>query len=229
MLAFDLVGGWTSPNLLLRFLTLGDTKWEPLRAGFTHRVTRERVTLGMGPPSPSLAMAFAPGLDRFRPTIDADLLDEILTHRAVVTVSNPVGTGLERVTTLVRAANAVVDAGALAVRCRTSGLAHGADGFQALAVDVEAAVGRPHDLVEALFGLYVHTHLDPRPSTLGMSVFDAPDVEIDGTGDLDRDLPRLRAAALDVLRGGPVSLRPDVRGLGATLTNPHGLTTPPGA
>ena len=226
MLAFDLPGGWTSPNLLVRFLTLGNNPWQPLRAGFTHRVTGERVKLALGPPSEALAAAFASGVDRFRPTVDAALLDELLTHRSVVTVSDGTldRTPFERARSLARAADAIVNAGALGARCRTSGLAHGADGFQALVAAADAAADADA-LAEALFDLYVHVRDGDGPSsTLGMHALGAPDVELVGAGDPDLDLPRLRAAALAVLRGAETRPRPDDRGLPALLSNPHGVT-----
>jgi hypothetical protein len=223
VLAFELVGGWTSARLLVRFLGLGDAEWEPLRAGFTRRGTRERVTLAMGPASPALALRFAAGVDRFRPTLDEALIDEVLAHRAVVVVSDPrpAAPPLDAAATLVRAASAVVNAGALALRCRTSGLAHGADGFQALA----GGVDRADDRVAALLALYVTFAVGPRPSTVGLQAFALPDLELPVAGDPDRDLPRLRAAALDLLRGrtGTGSVRPDDRALPDVPANPHGL------
>lgn len=120
-----------------------------------------------------------------------------------------------------------MNAGALGARCRTSGLAHGADGFQALVSAVDAAVGTDA-VTEALFDLYVHVHDgSERPSTVGMHALGAPDVELVRAVDPDLDLPRLRAAALAVLGGAETRPRPDDRGLSAPLTNPHGLTPGP--
>lgn len=223
MLAFDLPGGWTSPNLLLRFLALGNNPWQPLRAGFTHRVTGERVKLAWSPVSNPLIAAFSADFDR---RIDAALLDEILAHRAVVTVSIDAGDGdpIARAVTLARAADAVVNAGALAVRCRCSGLAHGADAFQARVAAVEATAGVPSALHEALLEVYVDIPLRPgRPSTVGMQALGLPDVELPRAGDPDLDRERLWGAARDLLRGPVPASRVDNRGHPSAMTNPHGL------
>lgn len=224
--AFDLVGGWTSPGLFVRLLTLGEGPWEPLRTGFTHRVTGERVRLGMGGRSATIAEAFAAGVDWFRPSIDEALLVEIADHRAVASVWDPSGDRpFSRALTLLRAANVVVDAGALAARCRTSGLAHGHDAVQALLAEAEAAAADGDAaLAEPLLAAYVR--FDParaRPCTLGMHALGAPDLALATAGPPDRDLPRLRAAALAVLRGRTVAATPDDRALPGPLHNGFGV------
>lgn len=224
-LAFDLVGGWTSPNLFLRLLTIVEGPWEPLREGFVHRDTGERARLSMGPPSPELAATFPSGVDPFAPTIDEGLSDEIDAHRAVVTVrsaSDP-APALVRALTVVRATNAALNAGAVAVRCRTSGLAHSAEAFQALAAVVEVA--GEESRAEALYGLYV-LHARSMGCTLGMHALGRPDVALRAAGaDLDLDLARLRALGMSIARGDPRgdAAEPDPRPLPAPLKNPFGL------
>jgi hypothetical protein len=230
-LAFDLVGGWTSPMLYLRLLTIVDHPWEPLRTGFTHRDTGEHVQLLMGPPQPDLPAAIAAGVDPFAPSIDETLIDEIAVHKAVVTVRSAKDDrrgSIERAVTMARAANAAINGGATAIRCRTSGLSHSAEAFQVLAAQVDAAAGDPAALGEALLAIYVLPSLSTTPpSTIGMHALGLPDVSVAASGDPDRDLAKLRALALGVARGTrTVAPAPDARGLDAPRTNPLGLAPP---
>lgn len=221
--AFDLVGGWTSPHLLLRLMEVVDSPWEALKAGFTHRETKERVTIGMGPAVVGLAEAMLASVDPVLPTIDEPLALELPTHRAVVSVFTTQGKDpLATATTVLRAADAVVNAGAMALRCRTSGLAHGADGFQLLVGEVERAADREAK-AKALIRAFVLLRLTgPSPGTVGLHALGAPDVALAGPTDPDRALAKLEAHALAAVLDPPKA-GPDDRKLPGPLHNPKGL------
>ena len=191
-LAFDLVGDWTSARLMVRMVMLGDSPWDVLAAGFTHRDTGERVTLAMGPPQPALARAIAAGVDPARPTLDERLLEEVTAHRSVVVVADPTGADPQRrAETLLRAAGQIVNGGALAARCRSSGLAHGADGLHALVQRLDEA--DPDVLVEA----YVRFDTDPASArTWGMHALGLPDLAFRVNPGPDRARAALEAEAL---------------------------------
>jgi hypothetical protein len=142
------------------------------------------------------------------------------------------------VLTALRAADAIVQGGAIAVRCGTSGLAHGADGFQALLQQAEAARdGSPtlvSDLAEALFQCVVRLALAPVPMTIGMQAFARPDVVLDALPDVgldaglnaDRAVATLERVALGLIRGAEVPRgRPDTRSLFLAARNPHGVVS----
>ena len=233
-LAFDLVGDWTSARLLIRLLLVVKSPWEPLRAGFTHRETGERVALSMAPPSADLARAFAAGSDPTRPTLDEPLIAAITAHRSIVSLATdptaePDAASAEpsapfaRQRTLLRATRAVINAGALAVRCRTSGLAHGADAFCALVDRADAATGA--DLAEVMLATYVRFALgDDRPRTHGLHAFGSPDVAVDGAIGPDRAHARLEAAALAAIGGEvPDGAVPDETPRADPIYNPSGI------
>ncbi len=222
--AFDLVGGWTSPHLLLRLLEVVDSPWEPLKSGFTHKETKEKVSLGMGPAVQGLAEAMVASVDPVLPTIDEALALELPTHRAVVSVYASQGKDpLATATTVLRAANAIVNVGALALRCRTSGLSHGADGFQLLAQEVEQATDR-EARARALIRAFVLPRLaGPSPCTVGLHALGAPDVALAGPVDPDRALAKLEARALALVLDPPSSAGHDDRKLPGPMHNERGL------
>lgn len=221
---FDLVGLWNHPRLLLRLLAVIDSPWEALETGFTHRETGEVVSLTMSPPNLSLIEAMLATTDPVLPTIDEAIGAEMLDHRSVVGVSiRPGADPLATALTLLRGTDAIVNGGALAARCRTSGLSHGADGFQLLVAEAQRAADR-RELARALIRatvLLVPT--GDRPFTLGLHLLGAPDVVLEGPTAVDRAVARLEAAALDAVLAPPAATTPDPRGLPGLLANPLGI------
>ncbi|MEZ4241030.1 MAG: hypothetical protein R3F59_33695 [Myxococcota bacterium] len=242
-LAFELVGEWPSARMLLRLMLLNRPDWEPRESGFTHRSTGERVQLAMGPSMPELAEAIAAGVDPVRPSMDDALLSAVVHHRAVVVVSEPSGRDdVDRARTLLRAAGQIVNGGALAARCRTSGLAHGADALHVLVRKLAAAEGEGEpgedadlallgeDAPSVLLQAYVRFDLSGEARTYGMHALGAPDVALDpaelaGAGGVDRARARLEAAALGLLRGerDAAGASPDPTVARAPHHNPHGV------
>lgn len=230
-LVFELAGNWTSGRILVRLLMVVECPWQPLRAGFIHKDTGERAQLAMAPPQPALTEALAAGVDPVLPSIDDELLGRIAHHKSVVLVTAPGGPDpLKAALTAARAANAIVDGGALALRCRTGGLAHGADPFQWLVAQAEqAAEGTGElDLAAALFPIYIRRDLGgPQPQTLGMAALGAPDVVLPHPEPPARAAARLEHHALALLRGAEIAAEPDERGLPEGLHNPLGVFSPP--
>ncbi|MCB9683744.1 MAG: hypothetical protein H6735_01725 [Alphaproteobacteria bacterium] len=223
---FDLVGLWNHPRLLLRLLAVIDSPWEALETGFTHRETGERVSLTMSPPNLGLVEAMLAGTDPVLPTIDEAIAKEMVDHRSVVGVSiRPGPDVLQTALTLLRGTDAIVNGGALALRCRTSGLSHGADGYQLLVAEAERAEGR-EELARALIrAMVLLVPTSERPCTIGLHALGAPDIVLKAATDPDRALARLEAAALAAVLDPPTEVEADARGLPEPLRNTVGVVT----
>lgn len=212
-LTFDLPGDWTSARLLLRLLAAIDSPWDARMSGFTHRDTGECADLSMSPPRPELADLFAAGVDPIDPTIDDALLEAIHHHRSVVTVTaqdappDARADAIADALAVVRATAAIVTGGALAARCRSSGVAHGADAFHALVQVIDAVDADGGDVLPHLVRLVVRFDLlaEP-PRTVGMGAFGVDEVTLPAAEqpgpapDPSLAHARLVAAALAALR-----------------------------
>jgi len=202
--------------------------WTVDSKGFVQRETGERAQLGMSlEPVTSLIDVFARGACPVRPSIDEALFAEIVAHKSVVSVSlEPGRTGPRAAFTLARAVDAIINAGALAVRCRTSGLSHGADAFQALVG--RACTVDPEDdatLAAALYECYVLLHPEHRPPhTVGLHALGASDLALEGDLGADRATITLEDLARRTLRSGVAmgAAAPDPRDGSDPRHNPLG-------
>ena len=195
-LAFDLVGDWPSPWILVRLLQVVDSPWEPGQRQFVHRDTGERCRVAMRmEPDPALVEAMREGVCPVKPSLDDDLLTQAAEHRAVATVWVDGEPSVETARTLVRATAGLIDAGAVAVRCRGSGLAHGADAFQAIAAQLAS------DEADALVDALVRRQLVGTAQTTGLALLGLPDVAIERDIGADRAADVLTRAAAALIRG----------------------------
>ena len=195
---FDLVGDWPSPWILVRLLQVVNSPWEPRDDGFVHRGTGEACKLGFAArPNPSLVTAIRDGACPVTSTVDEDLIEQAQDHKAVtvVWVEGEPSVALGR--TLVRAVAGIIDAGAVAVRCRRSGLTHSADAFQAIAARLES----PDTADEALVDALVYRQLSGDAQTSGMDLLGLPDVALKRDVGPDRAADVLTRAAIALIRG----------------------------
>lgn len=217
-----LPGDWTSPWIMLRLLQVVESPWEATERGFVNEASGERALLAMGAPIEGLAKVFAEGTDPTHLPFEDALIENLEAHHAVVQVSTEEGKGdpLRTLRAVVNAANAVVDAGALAVQVGSSGLAHSADAFQALVVAVDAAGEEDEALRRALFPVVVRFKLGREAMTLGMHALGRPDAVLLDSGSPDRAVGLLERAVLAPEL--PVA-EADTRTLPEPWRNPFGI------
>src|SRR5262249_13026244 len=143
--------------------------------------TGDVCTVEMRPAEPKLAARFRAGDHPVSPSIGEALLEDIERHRSVlrVTPSEDAG-GEEALVALVRCADGLVNAGALAVWCPSSGAAHSADRWQELAKDLAATGDDPALRREVLYRTLVRPLFrdGDRWRTDGMVLLDGPDVAV---------------------------------------------------
>ena len=202
---FDMVGDWPSPWILVRLLEVVGSPWQPGDAGFTHRETGESCKVGFSPrPDSQLVQAMRDGVCPVTPSLDDLLLEQASSHKAVAVVWVEGPPSIERGRTLVRAVAGMIDAGALAVRCRASGLSHGADAFQSIA----ARLDDPESESEALVDALVYRRLTPTAETVGLDLLGLPDIALSHDVGPDRAADVLTRAATALIQGeGLESLR----------------------
>ena len=195
---FDLVGDWPSPWILVRLLQVVNSPWEPGEEGFVHRRTGEACRVGFsGRPDLRLVSAIHDGACPVTPSIDEDLLEQARDHKAVTVVWVEGEPSVARGRTLVRAVAGIIDAGAVALRCRRSGLSHGADAFQAIAARLEA----PETADEALVDALIYRQLVGDAQTSGMDLLGLPDIALQRDVGPDRAADVLTQAAVALIRG----------------------------
>jgi len=218
---FTLPGDWTSAWILLRLLEVVESPWRATEGGFGNVDTGEQASLAIAAAIPEVAQVFADSTDPSRPPMEDALADAIREHRAIAQISAELDEAdpLRSLRTALRATNAIVDAGALAVQCGNSGLVHGADAFQALMVQVEAAGEDEVALRAALFQVVVRFVLGEQPMTLGMHTLGRADAVLSERMNADRAVGLLERLAL----GEQGERVPDTRGLPEIVHNPYGL------
>ncbi len=181
----ELVGDWTSPHILIRLMDVIDSPWELTREGLTHQETGETCRVEMRPHDSALVDRFPAGESPVRPSLDAETLAGIGTHRSVLTVQ-AVGelSGWDAARAVLRCGSGLIDAGGIAVRCELSGLAHSAEQWQALERIAQGAEddATPALLGEALYRAFVMPFqlCAEGVRTSGMAVLEAPDAIIVG-------------------------------------------------
>ncbi|MEZ4322716.1 MAG: hypothetical protein R3F61_34935 [Myxococcota bacterium] len=232
-LVFTLPGNWTGAWILLRLLEVVESPWRATELGFANLETGESAMLAMARAIPEVSRVFADGTDPARPPMDDDLIEQIAQHKAIVQVTGDLEADrpLQSLRTVLRATNAIVDGGALAVQCGNSGLVHSADAFQALMVAVEAAGDDEDALRRALFQVVVRFMLGDDGGiagdegrlpamTLGMHTLGRPDVMLSEVLSADRAVGKLERIALGPV---PASVPRDSRSLPEIVRNPYGL------
>ncbi len=221
-LVFTLPGNWTSDWIVVRLLEVVESDWRFTAQGFMNPDTGESARIAMARAVPDVARVFADSTDPVRPPLEDELIEQIRDHKAIIQVTADFDPDhpLESLRTGLRAANAIVDGGALAVQCGNSGLVHSADGFQALLNGVEAAGDDEDALRRALFQVVVRFVLGAAPMTLGMHTLGRPDVVLGEPMSADRAVGRLERLALGEV---PDELVEDSRELPDIVANPVGL------
>jgi hypothetical protein len=221
-LVFTLPGNWTSDWIVVRLLEVVESDWRFTAEGFMNPETGEQARIAMARAVPDVARVFADSTDPVRPPLQDELIEQIRDHKAIIQVSTELDAAapLRSLRTALRATNAIVDGGALAVQCGNSGLVHSADGFQALVKGVEAAGEDDDALRRALFQVVVRFVLGASPMTLGMHTLGRPDVVLGEPLSADRAVGRLERIALGEV---PDDLADDSRELPDIVRNPHGL------
>ncbi|HHO49675.1 MAG TPA: hypothetical protein ENK18_02105 [Deltaproteobacteria bacterium] len=180
----ELVGDWTSARLLVRLLVVIDSPWELSAAGLTHRDTGETCELQMRPRDASMIEVFRAGECPVRPSLSDEVMEGIAGHHSILTVSaSPDLRGWEAARTVLRCGSALVDSGALAVRCLQSGLAHAGDRLSTLERMAGAAGDDRALLGESLYLAYVMPLVrdGASPRTRGMALLEAPDAVVVGS------------------------------------------------
>ena len=221
-LVFTLPGNWTSDWIIVRLLEVVESPWRFTAQGFMNPETGEHARIAMARAVPEVARVFADSTDPVRPPLTDDLIEQIGDHKAIIQVTTDLDASkpLASLRTAIRAANAIVDGGALAVQCGNSGLVHSADGFQALVSSVEAAGDDEDALRRALVQVVVRYVLGASPMTLGMHTLGRPDVVLGEPMSADRAVGRMERLALGDV---PDELVEDSRDLPDIVRNPHGL------
>ncbi len=116
-------------------------------------------------PDPRLEAAFRAAIDPQRPTLSERELHAIAGHAHIVRVAGPVATSPEGSLAAAEQAQlvaaALLDAGALGVKCDSSGLAHGHEGWTSLVSRTRQALQQHHagdaDAVFPMFGGLIDT------------------------------------------------------------------------
>ncbi len=205
----ELVGDWTSARLLIRLLQVIESPWELSALGLTHAETGETCLLEMRGPDPRIAERFAAGECPVRPSLLPETHEAIAGHRAVVTVRPaPDLEGWDAARAVLRCGSGIVDAGALAVRCRDSGLAHSGEHWQTLdrlatAAELEGDRAR---LAEALYLALVMpmAHAGDVRRTRGMALLEAADAVVSDNNVREANaLDALEMVCLRTLSGQP--------------------------
>jgi len=132
-------------------------------------------------PDPRMRAAFEASADRVTPSFSDEDDAAIDAHRAVAYVlSPPIDGGTEVAATMLRLGAALLDeAGAVALKCESSGIAHGAARWRHLAA--EAAGDDPDAAGVALYHAWVRRPLGAADGTLyscGMHLLGARDAEL---------------------------------------------------
>lgn len=143
------------------------------------------------PPDPRMAEAFDLAADRIHPTLGDDELAAMETEQKAVlyAVSEVFDEDEAALATARRGlfvAATLLEAGALGIKCETSGIAHGRQGWVELEAQVADAVATPTDeglftLFTALINTWVRRPLcdaDDLLSTCGMHILARPEVAI---------------------------------------------------
>ncbi|MCB9674140.1 MAG: hypothetical protein H6737_03435 [Alphaproteobacteria bacterium] len=224
-LVFTLPGNWTNPWILLRLLEVVESPWRATELGFTNPETGDRASLAYAAAVPQVARVFADSTDPVRPPMDDDLLEQIREHKSIfqLTADFEPARPLQSLRSGLRAANAVVDGGALAIQIGNSGLVHGADAFQALMAGVDAAGEDEDALRSALFQVVARFVLGQQSMTLGMHTLGRPDVVLMEPVAADRAVGRMERLALGTDPANAV----DTRELPEVVRNPIGLILDP--
>lgn len=200
----ELVGDWTSARLLVRLLMVIDSPWELSAEGLTHRDTGETCALAMRPREEGLAEAFRAGECPVRPSLSDEVLEGIEGHRSVLTLSAaPELRGWDAAHTVLRCGSALVDSGALAIRCLQSGLAHAGDRLGAIARMADDARDDRAMLGESLYLAYVMPFVrdEGPPRTRGMALLEAPDAVVVGSVAEPNALDAMESLCLSTLAG----------------------------
>ncbi|MBX2796381.1 MAG: hypothetical protein KTR31_01890 [Myxococcales bacterium] len=204
--SIELVGDWTHPRLLLRLMMVVDSPWQLDGSCFVHRDTQEACVVEMRGHDPELAERFAEGECPVRPSLSPERLQAIAEHKSVLTVSPAPGlSGRAAARAVLRCGAGLVDAGALAVRCVQSGLAHSGERFQALDRVAEGAEDEDDTsmVCEALYLAMVMPLARRRDAlcTLGMALLEAPDAVVAEEVMEARALDAMESVCLRTLAG----------------------------
>jgi len=153
-----------------------------------------------------LAREFLAGECPIRPSLDDDVRNAIEKHKSIVVVHpTPDLTGWDAARAALRCAAGIVDAGATAVRCTNSGLAHSADRITALErmADGAEAEGNRSLLGEVLYLAFVmpYTMRRRRARTMGMALLESSDVQLTGPLTPTNAMDAMEALCLRVLSG----------------------------
>jgi hypothetical protein len=215
-----LPGDWNHPGLLFRLLEVVETPWTITETGrFADLETGRTTGIAWGPRIDGFREAFENGVDLTRQPLSDAFLDAVDQHRAVVQVhgdrtpDDPV----DGLLFALRAANALLDGGALGLHLASSGLVYEADAFQASMKLVEAE----DDPTDRVFDLVVRYQVGAVSTTIGMDAFDLPDIVLADAEGADRAVGRMEATARRLLRGESIPTVVDSRGGGRP--NPAGI------
>lgn len=221
-MGFELLGDWTSGAQLVRLLDAVRCPWVPGPLGLVHRETRERAQIRLVPRQRARVAALLEGWDDYPAAVDHEVRERALRHRSclIVKADAQEGEPLQSALTCARAASALVDGGAVVVRCRTSGGVQPADAFQEHVAAAERAGAE--ELAVALLHVYVRFHL-ALGRTVGMAVLGAPDVALDGLDLPERVAARLEHHARALLAGEREGVEPDRERVAPALRNPLGV------
>lgn len=211
-------GDWNHVGLLLRLMEVVEAPFQFTEAGLMEIETGVTVGFAFAPsPHPELAEQARLYDDPTRPPLTEKLLAALDAHQMVAQIQVPADardpkTSLDLA---LRAANAVVDGGALAVFLQGSGRIHEADAFQSMMRGLEV------DRHQAFLDIAVRFHLGPASTSVGMAELGLPDLLLPEAVGEDRALGLMERAAHQLLQGETLPVVPDTRG-GQGL-NPHGL------
>jgi hypothetical protein len=210
----ELVGDWTSPRLLIRLMTVIDSPWDLTERGLRSRETGELVRLEMSGPNPRLSPRFRTGDSPIAPSLTAEILEGVDAHRSVLRIQTVSELEPDKeLLAVARCGAGLVNAGAIAVWCPQSGVAHAADRW----IELAKALEEDDPDREAQYTAWVRCLVRTRQrwSTAGMGLLGLPDVSVPPELPDATALEMLRRTSLALRRGkAPVegeSMRPSVR------------------
>jgi hypothetical protein len=211
----ELVGDWTSPRLLIRLMAAIDSPWDLTERGLRSRQTGEVIRLEMRGPDLRLPPRFRTGDSPIAPSLTEELLDGVDGHRSVLRIQS--ASALEpdkELLAVARCGAALANAGAIALWCPQSGVAHAADRWLELVKALES--GEDEDR-EAQYSAWVRCLVRTRQrwATAGMGLLGLPEVAVPPELPDATALETLRRTSLALRRGQPPvegdSVRPSVR------------------
>lgn len=157
-------------------------------------------------PDERMPEAFEASADRVSPSLTVDDYSAIRNHRAVAYVLSPAleaATAVPLSTKALTLVDAFLERGALAVKCESSGIAHGVHRWRQIAHSV-----RSSDALErasALYSAWVRRPLSNQGMhySCGMHLLGERDIELPATGDVFADIEWMDAIALYILGEKP--------------------------